>query len=96
MALGIPAQDTVYTHPAGTNPHGTTKDVGLGNVDNTSDLLKPISDAVQTALDGKVDNSRVLTDVPVNAKFTDTIYSHLLVKNKSFFNSRFNYLYWQK
>ena len=47
-----------------------------GNVDNTSDLLKPISDAVQTALDGKVDNSRVLTDVPVNAKFTDTIYSH--------------------
>jgi hypothetical protein len=77
VALGLPAQDTVYTHPAGTNPHGTTKaDVGLGNVDNTSDLLKPISDAVQTALDGKVDNSRVLTDVPANAKFTDTIYSH--------------------
>ena len=26
---------TVYTHPAGTNPHGTTKaDVGLGNVGN--------------------------------------------------------------
>jgi hypothetical protein len=24
----------------------------------------------------KVDNSRVLTDVPVNAKFTDTIYTH--------------------
>jgi hypothetical protein len=34
---------------------------------------KPISTAVQTALDGKVDNSRVLTDVPVNAKFTDTV-----------------------
>lgn len=27
----------VYIHPAGTNPHGTTKaDVGLGNVDNKS------------------------------------------------------------
>lgn len=27
----------VYTHPAGTNPHGTTKaDVGLGNVENKS------------------------------------------------------------
>jgi hypothetical protein len=28
-------------------------DVGLGNVDNTSDVNKPISTAVQTALDGK-------------------------------------------
>jgi hypothetical protein len=28
---------------------------------------------VNTKLDGKVDNSRVLTDVPLNAKFTDTI-----------------------
>ena len=40
----------------GTNPHGTTKaDVGLGNVDNTSDLDKPISTATQTALDSKLD-----------------------------------------
>jgi hypothetical protein len=30
-------------------------DVGLGNVDNTSDLNKPISTATQTALNGKVD-----------------------------------------
>lgn len=28
-------------------------DVGLGNVDNTSDADKPVSDATQTALDGK-------------------------------------------
>lgn len=34
----------------------TTKaDVGLGNVDNTSDTNKPVSTAVQTALNGKVD-----------------------------------------
>ena len=59
------------------NPHKVTKgQVGLGNVDNTSDLNKPISTATQTALNGKVDNSRVLTDVPPNAKFTDTIYTH--------------------
>lgn len=32
-------------------------DVGLGNVDNTSDLNKPISTATQTALDGKVDEN---------------------------------------
>lgn len=30
-------------------------DVGLGNVDNTSDANKPISTATQTALDGKAD-----------------------------------------
>ena len=30
--------------------------VGLGNVDNTSDLNKPISTATQTALDGKFDD----------------------------------------
>lgn len=40
----------------GTNPHGTTKsDVGLSNVDNTSDLNKPISTATQNALDLKQD-----------------------------------------
>lgn len=31
--------------------------IGLGNVDNTSDLNKPISTDVQTALDGKANNS---------------------------------------
>lgn len=43
------------THTAATgNPHGTTKtDLGLGNVDNTSDLNKPISTATQTALNAK-------------------------------------------
>ena len=45
VALGIPAQDTVYTHPPGTNPHGTTKaDVGLGNV--TNDKQMPISGGI--------------------------------------------------
>ena len=48
----------------GTNPHGTTKaDVGLGNVDNTSDLDKPISTATQAALDLKADNSIEINSV---------------------------------
>ena len=39
---------------------------------NDQELLGQIND-----LDAnKVDNSRVLTDVPVNAKFTDTVYTH--------------------
>ena len=70
--------NTAYSHSQVTgNPHGTTKaQIGLGNVDNTSDANKPISTAMQTELDKKVNSSQVLTDVPANAKFTDTIYSH--------------------
>jgi hypothetical protein len=44
-----------YDHISRTdNPHQVTKDqIGLDNVDNTSDADKPISTAMQTALDGK-------------------------------------------
>jgi len=38
-------------------------DVGLGNVDNTSDLSKPISTATQTALDSKISTSGVAGDI---------------------------------
>lgn len=38
-----------------SNPHGVTKSqIGLGNVDNTSDAKKPISEAMQSALDNCV------------------------------------------
>ena len=41
-----------------SNPHSVTKaQVGLGNVDNTSDVNKPISSATQTALNGKSDKA---------------------------------------
>lgn len=48
-------ETTINNHIANTsNPHSVTKtQVGLGNVDNTSDLSKPISTATQTALNGK-------------------------------------------
>lgn len=36
-------------------------DVGLGNVDNTSDANKPISNATQAALDNKVDKNAAIT-----------------------------------
>lgn len=40
--------------PTIVGPSGLEKDdVGLGNVDNTSDLAKPVSSATQLALDGK-------------------------------------------
>lgn len=41
-----------------SNPHEVTKDqVGLGNVDNTSDANKPISNATQNALNSKFNAS---------------------------------------
>ena len=55
MDSGITASkvSSYDTHLANTsNPHSVTKSqVGLGNVDNTSDLNKPISTATQNALD---------------------------------------------
>ena len=59
-ALADPRLDT---HLADlSNPHQVTKaQVGLGNVDNTSDLNKPISTATQTALDAKADITYVDT-----------------------------------
>lgn len=65
-----------------TNPHRVTKEqIGLDQVDNTSDANKPISNATQTALNGKfsatdgnalkqrVDNipELVATDITVNS-----------------------------
>jgi len=48
-----------YDHTSLTNnPHSVTKSqVGLGNVDNTSDADKPVSTAQQTALNGKANTS---------------------------------------
>jgi hypothetical protein len=46
------------TSPTINNPSGLTRsDVGLGNVDNTSDINKPVSTATQTALNLKIDSS---------------------------------------
>jgi hypothetical protein len=48
-------QSNLDTHTGDTaNPHSVTAtQIGLGNVDNTADADKPISDATQTALDAK-------------------------------------------
>lgn len=50
------------------NPHSITKEqVGLGNVDNTADLDKPISNATQLALDTKVEKSDVVDNLTTNS-----------------------------
>lgn len=52
-----PTDYATAAHEADTaNPHSVTKaQVGLSNVDNTSDANKPVSTATQTALDAKQD-----------------------------------------
>lgn len=58
------------------NPHGTTKsDLGLGNVDNTSDVNKPISTATQNALALKANADQL----PLKRDLTDHIFSTIQV-----------------
>lgn len=54
-SLKTQTQDNLNTHINNkSNPHKVTKaQVGLSKVDNTSDVNKPISNATQTALNGK-------------------------------------------
>lgn len=54
----VPSSRTVNGHALTTDVVVTKADVGLGNVDNTSDANKPISSAVSTALSGKEDKSQ--------------------------------------
>ena len=63
------------TSPAINTPTGITKsDVGLANVDNTTDALKPISTAAQSALDLKAPlASPSLTGIPLAPTAATTV-----------------------
>lgn len=57
-----------------SNPHAVDKiQIGLGNVDNTSDLDKPISTAVQSALTLKADMSWVADSIEGKLDVEDVI-----------------------
>jgi hypothetical protein len=53
----VPTSRTVAGKALSSNITLVKADVGLGNVDNTSDASKPISTATQTALNGKANSS---------------------------------------
>lgn len=86
-------QNTMDLHIADTNnPHSVTKaQVGLGNVDNTSDLNKPISTATQTALNGKQATISDLATIRSNAQAgksasnTIATYGNIVTHNVSEF-----------
>lgn len=58
--------------PNTVNIYVNKTDLGLNNVDNTSDLNKPISNATQTALDGKENVSNKSTNTSLGT--SDTLY----------------------
>lgn len=51
----LPASDVSAWAKASVKPTYTAAEIGLDQVNNTSDMKKPISTATQAALDGKVD-----------------------------------------
>ena len=63
--------NNLNNHTGNTNnPHNVTKaQVGLSNVDNTSDLNKPISTATQSALDTKANATDVYTKSEIDTNF---------------------------
>lgn len=56
------ASDVFAWAKASTKPSYTKSEVGLANVDNTSDTSKPVSTAQQTAIDAAYTNSNKYTD----------------------------------
>lgn len=84
---------TMDNHIANTsNPHSVTAaQVGLGNVDNTSDLNKPISTATQAALNNKQDVisdlATIRSDASAGKSASDTIatYGDIVTYNASDF-----------
>lgn len=69
-SLALKADASALTAHTGNtgNPHAVTKaQVGLGNVDNTSDANKPISTATQTALNAKADSATLTTHTSATA-----------------------------
>lgn len=72
----------LISHLANTNnPHSVTKSqVGLGNVDDTSDADKPISTATKTALDGKAPKTHASSSEDYGIGDRE-VYGHLKLFN---------------
>lgn len=68
----VPTTRTVAGKALSSNVTLSQADVGLSNVDNTSDSAKPVSTAVQAALDGKVDKTTTVAGKALSGNVTLT------------------------
>lgn len=73
-------ETNVYTHPSGTNPHGTTKsDVGLGNVGN----FKAVSTVASQGLtDAEKANARDNIGAQIAGSYSSSSHNHDTVYSK--------------
>ena len=79
----VPTTRKVAGHALSADVTLVKSDVGLGNVDNTADIDKPISTAQQTALNDKVDKETGYGLASV-ANATGTIYSQIGLSGEDF------------
>ena len=76
ISLGDSEQVTIEHANRTDNPHSVGADqIGLGSVDNTADVDKPISNSTQTSLDLKSDKSNTYTKTEVDTKVADLVDS---------------------
>ena len=80
------------TSISGTYPNFTITSTDTNTV-YTHPSAHPISfiTGLQAALDGKVDDSQVLTNVPAGALFTDTVYTLPFADNSANWNTAYTY-----
>jgi hypothetical protein len=74
--LAVPETKKIKVSGLKNSLNLTRSDVGLSNVDNTSDVNKPISNATQTALDLKAD------DADLQSHITDLANPHQVTKSQ--------------
>lgn len=82
VSLNNAIQNALQTHIEDfNNPHNVKKEqIGLGNVDNTADIDKPISKAVKKALDEKLDKTEaesIREEIKKSQKTVEKIHTGL-------------------
>lgn len=81
--LALPASDVYTWAKQATKPAYSKSEVGLGNVNNTSDKDKPVSTEQQTALDKKVNFADISRSAAVNVagkKALDAMEKNALIE----------------
>lgn len=81
----LATKESLTQHTDNTeNPHNVTKSqVGLGNVDNTADLDKPVSDAQRAAINDIYVQTNSYVDVRINGLIDDAPETHNTLKKLS-------------
>ena len=75
----VPNTRTVNGHPLTSNVTVTKGDVGLGNVDNTSDLAKPVSTAQQAVVDSAIATAAADATAKANAATAGVMATTLMM-----------------